>query len=66
LDIDIEAKKSSNENNNIIFEEFLKSKVGEIDKLYSTLQDKSISIADLKLQKQRRSLYTSTVNEIIN
>jgi hypothetical protein len=64
--MDIEAEKSSNENNNIIFEEFLKSKVGEIDKLYSTLQDKSISIADLKLQKQRRSLYTSTVNEIIN
>jgi hypothetical protein len=64
--MDIEAEKSSNENNNIIFEEFLKSKVGEIDKLYSTLQDKSISIVDLKLQKQRRSLYTSTVNEIIN
>ena len=45
--IDIEAEKPFSENENA-FEEFPESKIEGVNKLFSTLQDKSIGIADFE------------------
>ncbi len=52
FDIDVKAEKPFDENDDK-FEEFPQSKIGEINKLYNTLQDKSIGIADLETSKTK-------------
>jgi len=53
IGLDVEAEKPTNENNNRTFEEFPKSKIEEINKLYSTLQGKNIGIADIETSKTK-------------
>ncbi len=52
FDINVEAEKPFNENDDT-FKEFPESKIGEINKLYNMLQDKSIGIADLDTSKTK-------------
>jgi hypothetical protein len=52
FDIDVEAEKSSNENDKD-FEEFPQSKIEEINEFYKKLQKESIGIADLETSKTK-------------
>ena len=52
FDIDVEAEKPFNENENT-FEEFPQSKNGEANKLYDILQNKSIGVAKLETSKTK-------------
>jgi hypothetical protein len=49
--MDVKAEKEPSNETCKNFEEFLQSKIGDIDKLYKKLQKKSIGIADLETSK---------------
>ena len=53
FDIDVEAEKPSNENDNNKLKEFPQSKIGEIDELYKKWQDENIGITDLETSKTK-------------